>query len=206
MARQRVFNIWTRAWTPGLAAVGFLVVLVGMWTAFVALVGPYFSFGFDTNHAWTWSEWHWTLSIGPGLTAVVGGCLLAAGSVTLARLGASVALTAGAWLVTGPFVHGVWGSEAQPLASADWLRALLWIGWYAGTGAILVALSAYAFGLMGRRRLTTTGSAVLVEAPVEPAAAEPAAAAPVEPAAAPVAPPDAVQDEEQPLTPSGKAR
>ncbi len=39
--------------------------------------------------------------------------MIARGGIVRARLGALLALVAGIWLVTGPFLHGIWSSESQ---------------------------------------------------------------------------------------------
>ena len=166
---NNVVHVSSRSWSSSLVMIGALLALLGAWVALVALVGPYFSFGFDTTDKWLGSERHWTLSIGPGLALVVAGLLVARGGIGRARLGSVIALVAGVWLVIGPFLHGIWSSDSQPIAGQDWKRALLWVGWFVGSGAAATAASSYALGLLARQRFA---GSVLVEQPV--ATAEPA--------------------------------
>jgi hypothetical protein len=153
-----------RSWTGAIRLHGIVIALLGAWVAVVALVGPYFSFGFDTNREWVMSERHWVLSIGPGLALVVAGILIARGSIGSARLGSFLALVAGIWLVAGPFLYGIWSSETHVIGGADWKRALLWLGWYVGIGAAAVALASYVLGLLARQRFS---GSVLVDDPVD---------------------------------------
>jgi hypothetical protein len=158
-------HVSARSWTAAIRFHGVVLALIGAWVAVVALVGSSFSFGFDTTHAWVFSERHWVLSIGPGLALVVAGVLVARGAIGSARLGSLLALVAGIWLVAGPFLYGIWSSETHVIGGADWKRALLWIGWYVGAGAAAVALASYVLGLLARQRFA---GSVLVDAPVEP--------------------------------------
>lgn len=157
-------HLSSRSWTAAIRLHGVIVALLGAWVAVVALVGPYFSFGFDTTRAWVASERHLVLSIGPGLALVVAGVLIARGGIGLARLGSLIALVAGVWLVAGPFLYGIWSSETHVIGGADWKRALLWLGWYVGIGAVAIALTSYVLGLLARQRFS---GSVLVDDPVE---------------------------------------
>ena len=149
---NNIVHVSTRSWSSSLVVVGGVLALIGAWAALVALVGPYFSFGFDTTRTWLGSERHWTLSIGPGIALLAAGLLVARGGVGRARLGGLLALVAGFWLVVGPFLHGIWSSDSQPIAGEDWKRALLWVGWYVGIGAAAVGLASFALGLLARQR------------------------------------------------------
>lgn len=160
-----VVYVSTRSCSSSLVLVGAVLALIGGWVAIVALVGPYFSFGFDTTRTWLGSERHWTLSVGPGITLAVAGVLITRGGIARSRLGAVLALAAGIWLVVGPFLHGIWSSESQVIASLEWKRALLWIGWYVGNGAAAIAFASYALGLLARQRFA---GSVLVEMPAQP--------------------------------------
>ena len=58
----------------------------------------------------------------------------------------------GLWLLIGPSLYPVWSDRRlEPLAGADWKRALLWIGYFYGVGAIVVWLAGYGQGLVTRR-------------------------------------------------------
>lgn len=150
---QMNVRLSTTKWTIGLLAVGVLVIALGSWGAIVSVVGPLIHFGLDTHSAWSSSEQHWTLSLGPGIALVVAGLALVSGEVGWARAGALLAVTAGAWFIVGPYLHGIWSTETQAAAGAGWKRALLWIGWYAGVGALACTLGAYALGLLARQQL-----------------------------------------------------
>ena len=168
---NNIVHVSSRSWSSSLVLVGVLLALIGAWAAIVALVGPYFSFGFDTTSTWHFSERHWTLSIGPGIALLVAGVVIARGGIVQARLGAALALVAGIWLVTGPFLHGIWSSESQAIGSEDWKRALLWVGWFVGAGAAAVALASYALGLLAGQRFA--GSVLVEEPTTSPAEPEP---------------------------------
>lgn len=171
MSRMNV-RLSTREWTPGLVAAGTLLVALGAWGVVVALAGPLFDFGFDTRTAWQGSERHWTLSLGPGMALAVAGLAMVSGDVTRARAGALLALVVGVWFVTGPYLHGIWGTQTQPLTTAAWKQALLWVGWYLGVGAAGCSLAAYALGLLSRRQLT--GTVALIPPPSADVADAPA--------------------------------
>jgi hypothetical protein len=148
VARRR-----TRVWSPKAAPAAAVAVLLGLWAAAVPLLGPYFDFGFDTTKAWTFSEVHWTLSIVPGLAAAVGGLLLVRPLRSLGALGRLLVAACGAWLVVGPSLYPLWADRTlQPIAGADWKRALLWIGYFYGVGTLLTLVAGYVQGLVTRRR------------------------------------------------------
>src|SRR5712691_2662512 len=84
-----------RTWSPIAIPLGLVVLVAGAWGALAPLVGPYFSFGFDTSRTWTFSEQHWTLSVIPGAVAATAGLLLLL--PTRGRVVAWIAAAAGAW-------------------------------------------------------------------------------------------------------------
>ena len=53
---NNIVHVSTRSWSSSLVVVGGVLALIGAWAALVALVGPYFSFGFDTTRTWLGSE------------------------------------------------------------------------------------------------------------------------------------------------------
>jgi hypothetical protein len=143
----------TRVWSPKAAPAAALVALLGLWVAAVPLVGPYFDFGFDTNRTWVFSEPHWTLSIVPGLVATVAALTLMRPLRALGGLGRVLLVLAAVWLLVGPSFRPVWsGKELQPLTGLDWKRALLWVGYFYGPGAIVAFLGGFAQGLVTRRK------------------------------------------------------
>jgi hypothetical protein len=176
MEGNRRLNASVAGWTTSHLALGVVIAVLGAWAAVVALVGPSFSYGFETSSSWRFTAAHWELSIGPGLLALAAGLLLASASVSRARLGAILGLVAGFWLTAGPFVFPLWASEVTPHAAADWKRMLLWLGWYVGIGALIASLSSLALGLLARRPLPVPvvfaepapAEAVAETEPVEP--------------------------------------
>jgi len=139
-------------WTPRVAALAVLSLLLGAWAFFVPLLGPYFGFGFETDSAWAFPEPHWTLSLAPGAAAAAGSLLLLLSPLGLGRLGLTLSLLAGLWLLAGPSLHPLWASgELQPLAVSETKQALLWIGYFYGTGGLLCLFTGW---LLGMRMLT----------------------------------------------------
>src|SRR4051794_40218641 len=148
MARRR-----TRVWSPKAAPAATVVILLGLWAAAVPLVGPYFDFGFLTSEAWTFSEAAVTLSINPGLAAALAGFLLIRPLRSAGGLGRLLLVLSAVWLLVGPSLYPIWSDEVlQPQADSDWKRALLWIGYFYGVGALLALLAGYVQGLVTRRQ------------------------------------------------------
>ena len=55
---------------------GFLLVLLGLWGGLIALVGPYFHFGYTPDKAWSYSSGRLYLSILPGVVTLIGGLIV----------------------------------------------------------------------------------------------------------------------------------
>lgn len=137
---------------------GFLVTCLGIWGGIVAFVGPTFDFDVrGTGKAWVWDQGHATLSVAPAVGAMVGGLLMmAAAGWAVERLGALLALIGGAWFVVGPSLQPLWnpdgligsGSGTLGASGSPSHRALEAIGYFYGTGALIVALAAAALGLL----------------------------------------------------------
>lgn len=154
-------------WTPAAIPIGLLLMLLGAWTFFVPLVGPYFGYGFFTNNTWTFSGIHWELMLGTGILMFVGGLLMTMPAAPLGSFGGLLTLVAGVWLLVGPSIYPLWGARvgiATPHGQT--LRTLLWIGYFYGSGAIAVYLSALAHGMLSRRRIVEE-QPVIEETPVE---------------------------------------
>jgi hypothetical protein len=148
MARRR-----KRVWSPKAAPAAFATVVLGLWAAAIPLVGPYFDFGFLTTKAWVFSEAAVTLSIVPGLAAAFAGLLLVRPLRSAGGLGRLLLVLSAVWLLVGPSLYPVWsGKTLEPIATADWKRALLWIGYFYGVGALLALLGGYVQGLVTRRQ------------------------------------------------------
>lgn len=104
-----------RMWVPRTrgAVGGILLILLGLWGALIPFVGPYFSFSFVPDQAWTWTAGRGWLEVLPGAVTVVGGILLV---FSANRAVASF----GAWLaVAGGVVHrgSDTGARAAPRGS-----------------------------------------------------------------------------------------
>jgi hypothetical protein len=144
-------------WTPAVVPVALAIVLLGLWALFVPLVGPYFDFGFHTDEAWQFGEAHWILSIAPGLVAAIAGVLMILPTRVGGRLVGFIALLAGAWLIVGPSLYPLWSeAEVEPIGGSETMVALMWIGYYYGTGALIVFLSGLYEGMLARRRGANT--------------------------------------------------
>ena len=158
---NNVVHVSTRSWSSSLVLVGVLLALLGIWAALVALVGPYFSFGFDTPGTWPFRA-SLDAQHRPWNRPPRGRRRDRARWNRRARLGALLALVAGIWLVAGPFLHGIWSSESRSIGERGLEARLLWIGWYVGVGAAALGLASYALGLLARQRFA---GSVLVEEP-----------------------------------------
>jgi hypothetical protein len=140
----------TGGWSAAIVPIGVALMLLGAWAFFAPLVGPYFDYGFDTDTAWLFSTQQWELSLGPGIAVFVGGLLMLVPAVGPAWLAGLLATVGGMWLLVGPSVYPLWASDIAPDGSSD-MQTLKWIGYFYGTGALIVYLAAYAHGLLTRR-------------------------------------------------------
>lgn len=134
---------------------GLLVVLLGLWGALIAFVGPYFDYSFGSNSAWHYTTDRLVLDILPGAAAVVaGGLLLTATTRRAGVLGGWLGLLAGAWFVIGPAVSLTWehaaGPIGRPLGGSTRQMAEL-VGYFYGLGALIIALVAFASGRFASR-------------------------------------------------------
>ncbi len=134
---------------------GSLVVLLGLWGALIAFVGPYFNYSFGSNGAWHYTTNRLVLEILPGALAVVaGGLLLSARTRRAGVLGGWLGLLAGAWFVIGPAVSLTWehggGPIGRPLGNST-RQMLELVGYFYGLGALIIALVAFAAGRFASR-------------------------------------------------------
>lgn len=151
---------------------GSLVVLLGLWGALVAFVGPYFDYSFGSNGAWHYTTDRLVLEILPGALAVVaGGLLLSARTRRAGVLGGWLGLLAGAWFVIGPAVSLTWehgdGPIGRPLGNST-RQMLELVGYFYGLGALIIALVAFAAGRFASRPAVVDEPVAV--APVPPAA------------------------------------
>jgi hypothetical protein len=132
--------------------VGFLLMALGGWAFFVPLVGPYLSFGFDTDSTWVFSGSHWTLSMFPGMAVFVGGLMMFRPTRLGGWAGGLLAAAGGVWLVIGTSLHPLWSDSGfAPMPASARHTAALWIGYFYGLGALVIYLAAYAQGVLARR-------------------------------------------------------
>jgi hypothetical protein len=153
----------TRGWTPAVIVPALLLMVLGAWVFLAPLVGPYFSFGFDTSSKWRFTNDHWLLSLAPGIAIFAAGLLMTVRSRAMGWLAGLVAVVAGVWLVIGPTLHPTWSSHVfAPLPGSEWKTAARWIADFYGAGALAIYLGAQAQGLLERRgvhRITGPGPA-----------------------------------------------
>ena len=178
---------------------GLIVILLGLWGGLIPFVGPYFNYSMHSDQTWQWFADRFWLSVLPGAVAVIGGLMMLRGGTRASiSLGAMLGLGAGMWFVAGPVVSTLWNDGAVtvgPALGAHTLtRALEWIGFFYGVGALLTLFSSYALGFIaalpvvdervvgaaagaspGRRRWRAPSAA-----PVPPPAAAPTQVAPAE--------------------------
>jgi hypothetical protein len=146
-----------RTWTPAVIAPAVLLMVLGAWVFLAPLIGPYFSFGFDTSSKWQFTNDHWLLSLAPGIALFGAGLVMTMPSRALGWLAGLVAVAAGVWLVIGPTLHPTWSTHAfAPLTGSDWKTAARWIADFYGPGALAIYLGAQAQGLLERTSLRET--------------------------------------------------
>ena len=136
------------------AASGFLLILLGVWGAFIPFVGPYFDFAFTPDQAWAWTTGRGWLEVLPGAVAAVGGLLLLSSrNRATAMLGAWMAVIAGAWFVVGRALAGPLGlgDAGTPVATSETTRVWLELTYFYGLGALIVFLGAVAVGRLSIR-------------------------------------------------------
>ncbi|HEX2309392.1 MAG TPA: hypothetical protein VHH91_01635 [Vicinamibacterales bacterium] len=135
-------------------SIGFLLVALGAWGAIVPFVGPEFGYPFPAGSdvsSWEWSETAWQLSLLPGIATAYGGLVLLGllGSVRIApAFGALVALAGGAWFVLGSEFTRLWTTPPPDGTGSDWMIIATNLGYHEGLGVTIVALSAFALGLL----------------------------------------------------------
>lgn len=94
-----------RMWVPRSrgAVSGILLIVLGLWGALIPFVGPYFSFSFVPDQAWTWTSGRGWLEVLPGVVTAIGGILLLfSANRAVASFGAWLAVVGGAWFIVGP--------------------------------------------------------------------------------------------------------
>ncbi|WP_059016431.1 hypothetical protein [Rhodococcus erythropolis] len=145
-----------RMWVPRSrgAVSGILLIVLGLWGALIPFVGPYFSFAFVPDQAWTWSSGRGWLEVLPGLVTVIGGILLLlSANRAVASLGAWLAVVGGAWFIVGPVLAPVLhlGEAGAPAATEPAMRAVQQLAFFEGLGAVILFLGAAAVGRLSLR-------------------------------------------------------
>jgi hypothetical protein len=151
---------------------GVLLILLGVWGGLIPFVGPYFHYAYTPDKAWWYSSGRLYLSIVPGAAALVGGLLVVLASYrAVGILGAFLGALGGVWFVFGAQVTGILVTNGSikpglplagatgPLSSAarQFLESL---GFFTGTGVLIVFLAALA---MGRFSVVSVRDAELAE-------------------------------------------
>jgi hypothetical protein len=161
---------------------GFLVALLGAWGAVVPFVGPLFDYAYTPDKAWTYTTGRLELEILPGAGAFLGGLLIMwAASRHLSLFGSLLAIASGAWLVVGNVLSPLWtvaGRAGGPASAGVHMRILEEIGFFYGTGLVIVLIAAAVAG-----RITAVPSVAPVEdvvAPAQPTVELPTTREPVE--------------------------
>ena len=129
---------------------GLLVALLGIWGGIIAFVGPYFSYTYTPDKAWTYTSGRLYLEILPGAGALLGGLLLIiARSRHVGLFGALVAIASGAWFALGNVFAPLWtvaGPAGGPASTGTAMRVLEQVGFFTGLGVVIVMIAAAAAG------------------------------------------------------------
>lgn len=151
-------------------AAGLLILALGLWGSLVPFVGHYFNFALGPDKSWTWTSGRFYLSVLPGVVAAIGGLMLiGSGPRSSARLGALLALAAGAWFAIGPEVSLLWNAAGAqgPAHGSKVVRVLEMLTYHTALGVAITALAAYALPRFPKRAVAagagTAGAAVAAE-------------------------------------------
>jgi hypothetical protein len=126
---------------------GLVILLLGVWGGIIPFVGPYFHFTLGPDHTWTWTMSRLWLDVLPAIAAVIGGLwLIGAGPRLSGRLGAMLALLAGAWFAIGPALSMIWhaGGAAGIAHGSSTIQGLEILSFHTGLGVLVAALAGYA--------------------------------------------------------------
>ncbi len=155
------------------ALTGALLVLLGIWGALIAFVGPYFHYAYTPDKAWTYTTGRLWLEILPGAATVLGGLIVGWSASRPAGLfGAWLAALSGAWFVLGGLLSTLWtigGSTGQPVGD-NLHRVTEQIGFFTGLGVVIVFLAAVALGrftVIGHRERMAAEAPAVEQVPEE---------------------------------------
>jgi hypothetical protein len=137
---------------------GVLLIILGAWGGLVPFVGPYFHYAYTPDKAWGYTSGRLYLSIVPGAAALLGGLLAVLASHRAVGLaGALLAALGGAWFILGVPIIALAVksgsiSPGSPLTGtlgslSSTTRVFLeQLGFFTGTGVLIVFLAALALG------------------------------------------------------------
>ncbi len=137
---------------------GVLLIILGAWGGLIPFVGPYFHYAYTPDTAWHYTSGRLYLSVVPGAAALIGGLLaVLASHRAVGVLGALLAALGGGWFILGsPIIALVVKSGSispgTPLAGpvgslSSATRVFLEsLGFFTGTGVLIVFLAALALG------------------------------------------------------------
>ena len=148
---------------------GVLLVLLGIWGGLIAFVGPYFSYAYTPDKAWTYNTGRLWLEILPGAAAVLGGLILVITKHrAVAMFGAWLAAAGGAWFAVGTTLSPLWNNNVPlggtPVGNTTLIRTMEQIGFFTGLGVVIVFVAAMALG-----RISAVGAEQVPEPEPEPA-------------------------------------
>jgi hypothetical protein len=147
---------------------GFLLILLGLWGALIPFIGPYVSFAYTPDKAWTYNTGRLWLEVLPGAAVFLGGVLLMiARSRHIALFGALLAAAAGAWFTLGSVLSPLWNNHVpmggSPAGATAYTRIMEQIGFFTALGVVIVFVAAVALGRIASvtSGITPTGEAAV---------------------------------------------
>src|SRR5215471_16206748 len=121
---------------------GVLLIILGAWGGLIPFVGPYFHYAYTPDTAWHYTSGRLYLSIVPGAAALFGGLLAALGGGWFILGSPIIALAVKSGSISpGSPLTGPVGSLSS--ATRVFLESL---GFFTGTGMLIVFLAALALG------------------------------------------------------------
>jgi hypothetical protein len=133
---------------------GLVVALLGAWAGLAPLVGPDLGYGYGPDKAWDLTSGRLYLSVVPGAIALATGlAILLTRSRGFGGLCAFVAALAGGWLIAGSSIVALLPSSIRthitvggPIPTSPTRIELTALGFFTGTGALIVFFAALALG------------------------------------------------------------
>jgi hypothetical protein len=128
---------------------GVLLVLLGIWGALIAFVGPYFHYAYTPDRPFVATSGRMWLEVLPGVVALAGGVVVLMSRFRPAAvLGAWLAALAGAWFAVGDLIAVHWARlPGAGVPTGGGARAAAeQIGFFTGLGVVIVFVAALALG------------------------------------------------------------